>query len=200
MTVSAALDDGELAAASLRDPKCYGAIVVRFEAVLKRYVKRLLGTHGQAAEDVLQDVFIKAYVNLNDFDRARPLAPWLYRIAHNEAVSYLRKRNAEPRLIDGEDGRLILERLRDERVFGASPNTALDESGLHLALTGLERRYREVLVLRYLEDKTYDEISDILELPPGTVAIRLRRGLERLKSALAVINGDRTRLGDYERA
>ncbi len=189
--------DATLVARTLRDPHAYGAIVRRFEAVLRRYVKRLLGSHGQAADDVVQDVFVKAYVNLNDYDQSRPLGPWLYRIAHNEAVSYLRKRGREPSVIDGEDGQLILAKLRDENAFGAAP---LSDSGVQQALEGLEPRYRDVLMLRYVEDKSYDEISDILQMPPGTVATRIRRGLERLKSALVKWNGNGGRLGGYERA
>lgn len=180
----AAQDDGALVARALRDPNAYGAIVHCFEAALKRYVRRLLGRHAQSAEDVLQDVFIKAYVNLNDYDTSRPLGPWLYRIAHNEAVSFLRKRGAEPQVIDGEDGRLILERTRDETSADGTARFDLAESGVHGALIELDPRYRDVLVLRYLEDKSYDEISDILQMPPGTVATRIRRGLERLKSSL----------------
>lgn len=189
--------DATLVARTLRDPQAYGAIVRRFEAVLRRYVKRLLGQHGQAADDVVQDVFIKAYVNLNDYDPARALGPWLYRIAHNEAVSYLRKRGREPSLIEGEDAQLILAKLRDESAFGAA---SLPDSSVQQALYGLEPRYRDVLLLRYVEDKSYDEISDILQMPPGTVATRIRRGLERLKSSLAKWNGSGGRLGFYERA
>ena len=189
--------DATLVARALRDPRAYGAIVRRFEAVLRRYVKRLLGRHGQAADDVVQDVFVKAYVNLNGYDQSRALGPWLYRIAHNEAVSYLRKRGREPSVIDGEDGQLILAKLRDENAFGAAP---LQDSGIHQALAGLAPRYRDVLLLRYVEDKSYDEISDILQMPPGTVATRIRRGLERLKSALAKWNGNGGRLDSYERA
>lgn len=185
MQVPPAQDDGALVARALRDPNAYGAIVLRFEFVLKRYVRRLLGRHAQFAEDVLQDVFIKAYLNLNDYDTARPLAPWLYRIAHNEAVSFLRKRGAEPQVIDGEDGRLILERMQDGTSAERAERFDFAESGIRYALAGLDPRYRDVLVLRYLEEKSYDEISDILEMPPGTVATRIRRGLERLKSSLA---------------
>jgi len=180
----AAQDDGALVARALRDPNAYGAIVLRFEAVLKRYVRRLLGRHAQSAEDVLQDIFLKAYINLNDYDATRPLAPWLYRIAHNEAVSFLRKHGAQPRVIDGEDGRFILERMRDEASTDAAAHFDLAESGVHAALIELDPRYRDILVLRYLEDKSYDEISDILQMPPGTVATRIRRGLERLKSSM----------------
>ncbi len=169
---------------ALRDPKAYGAIVRRFEAMLKRYVGRILGRHAQFAEDILQGVFLKTYVNLNDYDKTRPLAPWLYRIAHNEAVSFLRKRGAEPPVIDGEDGRLLLERVRDETSANGAADFDLAESGIHGALIDLDPRYRDVLMLRYLEDKSYDEISDILHMPPGTVATRIRRGLERLKSSL----------------
>jgi len=167
--IPAAQDDGALVARALRDPDAYGAIVRRFEAMQKRYVGRLLGRHAQSAEDVLQDVFVKAYVNLNDYDTSRPLAPWLYRIAHNEAVSFLRKCGAEPQAIDGEAGRLILERIGDETLANVTARFDLAESGVRGALIALDPRYRDVLALRYLEDKSYDEISDILRLPPGTV-------------------------------
>lgn len=179
------LDDAELVAKALRDTRAYGEIVRRYEHVLKRYVRRLLGGHAQHAEDVVQDSFIKAYVNLNGFDRRRPLSPWLYRIAHNEAVSFLRKRGAGPLLIDGEDGRLLLERVcAEDMSFG--PQLRETHCGsLELALNDLPPHYREVIALRYLEDKTYDEISDILAMPPGTVATRIRRGLQHLKTLYA---------------
>lgn len=198
MYIPATQDDGALVAGALRDRNAYGAIVRCFEAVLKRYVRRLLGRHAQSAEDVLQDVFLKAYVNLNDYDTTRPLGPWLYRIAHNEAVSFLRKRGAEPQVIDGEDGRLILERTRDETSADATARLDLAESGIHGALIELDPRYRDVLMLRYLEDKSYDEISDILQMPPGTVATRIRRGLERLKSTLTASPPASGRHGGYE--
>ena len=93
-------DDGLLVAAALRDRHAYSALVRRYESVLGRYVRRLLGRYGQSAEDVLQETFIKAYVNLNDYDRSRPFAPWIYRIAHNEAVSFLRKQRAVVQIVE----------------------------------------------------------------------------------------------------
>jgi RNA polymerase sigma-70 factor, ECF subfamily len=177
-----ASEDAELVASALRDTRAYGEIVRRFEMVLKRYVKRLLGPHAQHAEDVIQDAFIKAYINLNSYDRNRALAPWLYRIAHNEAVTFLRKRGAGPLMIDGEDGQLLLERIRaaDPPVMSTLADTA--GGSLEHALGQLPPHYREVIALRYLEEKSYDEISDILAMPPGTVATRIRRGLQQLKS------------------
>ena len=103
--------DQDLVAAALRERNAYALIVRRWQPVLSRYLRRLLGQSAEAAEDVLQDVFIKVYVNLNDYDRARPFGPWIYRIARNEALSFLRKRKTEPPLVTGEDAQIIIERL-----------------------------------------------------------------------------------------
>src|SRR6476660_3139730 len=77
------LTDNQLVEAALRDHRAYASLVLRYETVLGRYLRRLLGRHLQAVEDVLQEVFIKAYINLNDYDQSRPFGPWIYRIAHN---------------------------------------------------------------------------------------------------------------------
>lgn len=178
-------DDGGLVARALGDRLAYGLIVGRYEAPLRRYVGRVLGSESQAAEDVLQEAFLKAYVNLNDYDQRRPFAPWLYRIAHNEAVSHLRRTHARPRPIGGDDGALILARLSDGVDWGERLTSFDDVRLVQAALAELAPRYRDVLVLRYLEDKNYDEISDILRLPPGTVATLIRRGADRLRTMLA---------------
>jgi RNA polymerase sigma-70 factor (ECF subfamily) len=184
------MDDGVLVEAALRDRNAYAEVVRRHEAVIARYVKRLLGPKAQAAEDVLQEVFIKAYVNLNDYDRTRPFAPWLYRIAHNEAMSFLRKHRAERHAIGGEDALLILERTADGEDPGVLWQRRRTADEVRQALHALGRRYRDVLVLRYLEEKSYDQIADILEMPPGTVATLIARGLRQLKDSLRAAWGE----------
>ena len=176
--------DRVLIAAAIASPNAYGDVIARYEHVLGRYVRRLLGRHSQATEDVLQEVFIKAYVNINDYDRSRPFAPWIYRIAHNEAVSHLRKRNAEPQMIAGEDAALILDRVADPDDPAQALWRSQNLGAVRKALAGLDEKYRDVLVLRYLEEKSYDEIADILHLPPGTVATLINRGLKRLRAPL----------------
>jgi RNA polymerase sigma-70 factor, ECF subfamily len=176
--------DQDLVAAALRDPQAFADIVRRYEPVLRRYLRRLLGWGTDQTEDILQEAFLKAYVNLNDFDRSRPFSPWIYRIVRNEAISSLRKRRREPMPITGGDGALLLERLQD----GSDPLSALEvaacEQALLLAVKALEPKYRDVIVLRYLEERSYDEISEILRLPMGTVATLIGRGKQRLKRAL----------------
>ncbi len=175
------LDDRELVASALRDRNSFALIVRRYELSLSRYLRRLLGKSSQSTEDVLQDIFIKVYVNLNDYDRARPFSPWIYRIAHNEAMSFLRKRRAEPYMISGQEGMLILDRVFN----GFNVQEAIDRSRLEdrvcTAIGNLDPPYRGALVLRYLEEKSYKDISEILRLPMGTVATHINRGQKQLK-------------------
>ncbi len=175
-------DGGPLVKAALQDRQAYGALVRRYELQLGRYVRRLLGRYGQMTEDVLQNGFIQAYLNLNDYDPSRPFSPWIYRIMHNEAVSFLRKQRAGIQLIDGEDARLILERVADSDTPENSLQIAQRAEDLREALAEINPRYRDVLVLRYLEEMSYDEIADVLELPPGTVATHISRGLKQLRT------------------
>jgi RNA polymerase sigma-70 factor, ECF subfamily len=179
--------DQDLVAAALRDRQAYGPIVRRWQPVLLRYLRRLLGQSGEATDDVLQDVFIKVYVNLNDYDHARPFGPWIYRIARNEALSFLRKRKAEPPLVTGEDARLIIERLSDGADVQETAERLRIEDNVRAAINQLDIRYRDVLVLRFLEDKGYDEIAEIMHVPSGTVATLISRGTKQLRSALQSI-------------
>jgi RNA polymerase sigma-70 factor (ECF subfamily) len=184
VTTVDANDDAMLVAAARRDRKAYARIVTRHAAPLRRYIRRVLGADAQSAEDVLQETFIKAYVNLNDYDDRRSFAPWIYRIAHNEAVNHLRRNSDRSRTIDGEDGAMLLAHVADGVDW---PERIAAGDALRLvrtALSGLTPRYRDVLVLRYLEEKSYDEISDILQLPPGTVATQIDRGVKKLRAIL----------------
>ena len=174
--------------ASLHDPKAFAFIVRRYEPPLGRYLRRLLAWNSQHVEDVLQEVFLKAYVNLNDYDPTRLFSPWIYRIAHNEAISLLRKRRVESQHISGEDGLLLLDRLRDGTDSERDIDASRLEQKLRTAIAGLDRKYRDVIVLRYLEEKSYDEIADILHLPMGTVATLVSRGKQRLRKALDALD------------
>lgn len=177
-------DDVALVAAALQDRQAYGALLRRYEVRLARYVRRLLGQYGQMTEDVLQNGFIRAYLNLNDYDPARPFSPWIYRIMHNEALSQLRKQSAGIQTVAGEEALLILERIADDVTPEISLQRSQSAADLRAALGKLDRRYQDVLVLRYLEGMSYEEISEVLELPPGTVANNISRGLKKLRTPL----------------
>ena len=126
-----------------------------------------------AAEDVAQEAFLAAVRALASFDRRRPLAPWLHRIAVNRAIDWTRARAR------------AAETPAEHDVAGAedAAAAALGDDFV-AALRGLSVEHRAVIVLRYLLDHTPGEIAVALDLPRGTVNSRLRRGLDALGRAL----------------
>ncbi len=176
--------DNELVALSLREPRYFAVLVDRFEAPLARYVDRLGRFAREDTEDILQNTFLKLYENLNDFDPSLKFSSWAYRIAHNEAISYYRRTTARPEghLVAVSDD--IIENVLSDTNLEREASRAETGEALRQAVAELPSHYREIIVLRYFEYKEYDEISDILELPPGTVATRLRRGKDALRRAL----------------
>ena len=83
--------DAELVLLALKNQQFFEHLVHRYEKKLARYVRRFSGLDNESTEDVLQEVFIKIYVNLNDYDASYTFSSWAYRIAHNETINFLRK-------------------------------------------------------------------------------------------------------------
>ncbi len=178
--------DQELVAAAIADRQAFSHIVHRYEAPLGRYVRRVGATESDA-DDVLQEVFVKLFINLNDYDPHLKFSSWLYRIAHNETVSFLRKKNIRPGVLtlSAEDVDFFFEQLADETDFAELASRRYDAQIVRESLRELAPRYAEVLTLRFLEEKSYSEISDILKVPEGTVATLINRGKQALKGTLA---------------
>lgn len=175
--------DEQLVALTLQNPDIYLFLMRRYEQKLLRYIRGMSGMSQEDAEDVLQEIFIKTYRNLNDFDRDLKFSAWLYRIAHNEAINHYRRLKARPATSSIEDNRMeFLQHLysdfnADQKVDKKLLAKAVDE-----ILTAMDEKYREVLVLKYLEDRNYREISDILEKSIGTVATLINRAKKQFKT------------------
>lgn len=177
--------DEELVARAQKEKEAFGLLVERYESPLARYVRRL-GVHdSDDAADVLQEVFIKVYRNLNEFDTAYKFSSWIYRIAHNETMSWFRKRRVRPEghLIENGEEHLAL-RLSDELSSEESMSRAESTQALINAIGALDEKYREVIILRYFEHKEYDEISDILEIPLGSVGTLIHRAKRKIKEVI----------------
>ncbi len=161
------------------DSDSYGQLVHRFQNRLMAAMLHVVGSHDEA-EDVVQESFVQAYIKLHTFQGHSQFYTWLYRIAFNNALSRRRKRRGEisieqNREITGSDPQDAQESpdeplLRQERV-------AL----VHRALARLTEEHREILVLREMEDFSYEEIADILDINLGTVRSRLSRARNQLK-------------------
>lgn len=156
----------------------------RYERVLRRYVIRLGCRNPEDAEDILQNIFLKIYLNLNEYDERLKFSSWAYRLAHNETVSFFRKKKVRPSPAETEEGLALFDTISDTVDILESLNERMDAESVREALKGMDEQYRDVLILKYLEEKSYDEISDILRIPAGTVATRLSRGKKKLRESM----------------
>jgi RNA polymerase sigma-70 factor (ECF subfamily) len=177
--------DEEIVLSTLKVPSTFGVIVERYEAKLKRYINRLGVRNFEDQQDVMQDIFIKAYRNLNSFDTSLSFSSWIYRIAHNEAISWYRRRNVRP------EGHLIADSDEVFEFISAKEEGSevvfdekINAKEINNALLEIDAKYREAIVLRYFEHKEYEEISDILKIPIGSVGTLIFRGKKQLANAL----------------
>jgi len=160
-------DEELVAKVRTKDKELYVHIVERYQAKLMRYVKYLINDENKAA-DVVQGTFIKAFMNLNGFDTKKKFSSWLYRIAHNEAINVVKKYHKEVPLDPDFDtpAKDNIEEEFDKNEIVQKTHSCLDQMPII---------YSEPLALYYLDEKSYEEISDILRIPIGTVGTRINR-------------------------
>lgn len=178
--------DEALVQAALKDRQAFAPLVFRYESALDRYIWRLGVSVSEDRQDVLQDIFIKAYRNLASFDTSLKFSSWIYRIAHNEAVSWFRKRSVRPEGHLVSDSTDILNFVQSMELNPIEKyNSNETASSVRMALEQVPEKYRTVLLLRFMEQKDYEEISDILTIPVSTVGTLILRGKEKLREVLS---------------
>ncbi|MDB5237968.1 MAG: polymerase sigma factor SigW, polymerase sigma-70 factor, subfamily [Candidatus Kaiserbacteria bacterium] len=161
------------------ESELFGELVERYQNKLMRYARKFL-SDSDDSKDIVQDIFIKTYQNIQSFDPARKFSPWIYRIAHNEFVNALKKR-ASQRTIFTFDIDTILPHLSANETADSAAMERDLRASLETHLDKLDAKYREPLILYYLESMDYKEISDILQIPVSTVGVRLGRARAQLK-------------------
>lgn len=191
ITMSPTVKDEEIVQKVIQgDKDLFGELIDRYEEKLTRYVRRFT-QQSDDVEDIIQIVFIKAYTNLQSFDTARSFNSWIYRIAHNESVTHLKKRGNEkvsfidfdtflphPFAKEEADGRTLVREIREL---------------LETSLSKISPKYREVLVLYYYDELSYQEIAEVLHIPIATVGVRIKRGkdaLEKTKSLRVYVGNE----------
>lgn len=178
------MTDQELVDATLRDKNNYLDIVNKYENKLSVYINRLGSFDRDQVKDILQEVFIKAYLNINDYDSSLSFSSWIYRITHNETISFFRKQSIRPKTFSKQEDLQVFENLVSDIDLEKELDKRYVREQIQKSLAVLDYKYREVLVLRFLEEKSYEEISDILKIPSGTVATCINRGKVKLKEIL----------------
>jgi len=178
------LTDSELVALTLANQDNFWYLVERYKGKLLVYIKRLTNVNNEDAEDILQDVFIKVYLNLNDFNSDLKFSSWIYRITHNQVISSHRKLKARPEgyAVDLDDQ--SAKNLAADIDILNQLDVKIVQENIAKILDGLEEKYREILILKFLEEKNYQEISDILKKPLGTVASLLNKAKQKFREEL----------------
>ncbi|MCK9597324.1 RNA polymerase sigma factor [Candidatus Pacearchaeota archaeon] len=150
-----------------KDKELYVQIIKRYQYKLMRYANYLTDDENIAA-DIVQESFIKAYMNLNGFNTKKKFSSWIYRIVHNEAMNFFNKQKKHI---------LISENIDSDSGIDIEDDFLRKElaSHAHYCLEQMSIIYKEPLSLYYLEEKSYEEISDILRIPIGTVGTRINR-------------------------
>lgn len=158
------------------DAVAFERLVERYQRILFTVALRMLGEYD-AASDAAQTAFVKAYQKLDTFDPSRRFFSWIYRILINECLNARR------------DIRTYEEIPRDLIAAGTPADTfeiAERRNRVQAAILVLPIEYREVVVLRYFAELSYDEISDVLHVPAKTVKSRLHTAKARLATLLNV--------------
>jgi RNA polymerase sigma-70 factor (ECF subfamily) len=177
------IEAGLAARARAGSPEAFRELVRRFERPVYGLILRMVHDPS-TAEELAQDVFLKAYRRLDSYDPERRFGSWLFKIAHNTTIDHLRK--SAPDLVsleagDEEGGGLAAVLANPE---AESPAAAAERSDLARDLTRaiatLRPEYREAVVLRHQEGLSYEEISEAMGLPLGTIKTHLHRARKEL--------------------
>jgi RNA polymerase sigma-70 factor (ECF subfamily) len=171
--------------------EAFGVLLRRYERELYGYLRRYLGD-SNLAEDVFQNTFLQLYLKSSQYEEGRPVRPWLYTIATNQAIDALR-RNGRHQAVSldqarKETGAGELQNLMDMlESRGPSPLDAAQgeerRERIRASVERLPEFLREVLILAYYQGLKYREIADILGIPVGTVKSRLHAALVKLQEA-----------------
>ncbi len=161
--------------------EAFDRIVRRYTPILYSLCIRMLGDH-ERAEDAVQEVFLKAYRSLSAFDPSRRFYSWIYTIAVNHLRTLNRKtaRRPQPDLAYEDDPR---ETVRMDGKYDEPDTTAVQREGERIAqaaLNRIDRKYKEVFVLRTVEGLSGKEAADVLNIPENTVKTYLRRAREKM--------------------
>lgn len=177
------LTDGELIVNAIRGGEDnFEELVRRYQRPITGYVYRMLNNYD-ASLDVTQEVFIKVYNSLEKYSAEYKFSTWLYRIAHNAAIDYMRRNSVNQQSLEAEnaDGTYQLQ------IESSQPNPEQMRersewrTEIDAVVKCLPPLYRELIVLRHTQDLSYDEIAEVTNLPLGTVKNRLFRAREMMR-------------------
>lgn len=168
----------------IADQDFFYCIVRSYEGQLRAYISRLTNVSQDEIEDILQEAFIKIYHNINSYDLDYKFSTWLYRIVRNETISYWRKNKKRLEDVQLDISEDFINTLKADTDLQKEVDQDFVKENVEKAINKLSFKYREVIILRYIEDRDYQDISDILQKPVNTVGTLLSRAKKELKIIL----------------
>lgn len=183
------------------DLQAFEELILRHERIVYNVALRMMN-HSEDAKDISQEVFLKAYRNIKNFDERSMFSTWLYRITTNTCIDEMRKRKGKQSYsleeeLENEDGSM----QRQIADAGETPEESLlreeRKSQLLQALSLLSAEHKAVVILRDIRGFSYEEIAEIMDLPIGTIKSRISRARNQLKNEILKImerNGENLRL------
>jgi RNA polymerase sigma-70 factor, ECF subfamily len=177
-------DDSQLVKASQQgDQNAFASLVQRHQRRIFNMVLRMLQDYEEASE-ITQEAFLAAWMGLPSFRGEARFATWLYRIAYNCALKQLERRKRERLLLVAIEAKQILEDVNKQKQAEAILELRARQAIVREQLEKLPARYRSVLILRHLQEMTYEEIADILTMPIGTIKSHLFHARHLLKEGV----------------
>ncbi len=154
------------------DAEAFGLLIDRYEKKLRRYIYRFLQKQEDQT-DIVQDIFIKVYTTIQSFDTKQKFSPWIYRIAHNEAINFIKKKKSFP--FSMFDPLYLINTFKEKTTTEETYDTIIDKEQIEEVLSNLDYHHREILLLFFYEELSYKEISEILKIPISSVGVRISR-------------------------
>jgi len=181
-------DDSELVKRAKKgDGKAYDELTLLYKEAVFSIIYRMVHNR-QEAEDLTQEAFIKAYNSINSFNEEYAFSTWLFKIATNNCIDFFRKRKLKTYSMDQTiqyKDEEIQQEFADTEPTAEKEILSSEKSAIiRNAIDHLPEKYRTAIILRHHEERSYEEIADILSLPLGTVKARIFRAREMLKKGL----------------
>ena len=170
------------------ETECFSYLVEQYSKPVFLLISRIV-RRPEDAEELTQDVFLKVYRTLKDFQGNSLFSTWLYRIAYNSAISFTRKKKQEFLYIEEQ----TIDNISDREVDEAFENTVMENQlqALHKAIDQLSPDERGIITLFYMEEKTIEDITAVTGLSNSNVKVKLHRIRKKL---YLMLNGDRYNL------
>lgn len=170
------------------DREAFEEIVELYKNKIYQLGYRMLGNRLEA-EDITQEAFLRVYSNISRYDHNHKFSTWIFRIATNLCIDRLRKRKMVYSLdqeVTGAEGLDFYSQIPDQKLKNPEDEVITIElqQQVQQAIDRLPVQYKSIMILRYLQDLSLQEISDIVDLPVTTVKTRVHRGREALKKLL----------------